>query len=158
VLRVVVLAELPRTRETLLLRLLGPRRLLREALADLAVLPGDAWERTLATPLLVHFRLGNNEHATSQEDDMSAEIRAWFEDYEKKLRTEASTEGRKEGIKEGIKEGERSLLLRQLHTRFGELPEASVARIEAADMPDLERWGERVLGAQTLAEVLDEPS
>ncbi|HEX7839925.1 MAG TPA: DUF4351 domain-containing protein [Kofleriaceae bacterium] len=150
VLRVVVLAELPRTRETLLLRLLGPRRLLREALADLAVLPGDAWERTLATPLLVHFRLGNNEHATRQEDDMSAEIRAWFEDYEKKLRTEAR--------KEGIKEGERSLLLRQLHARFGELPEATVTRIEAADMADLERWGDRVLGAQTLAEVLDEPS
>ena len=78
VLRVVVLAELHRTRETLLLRLLGPRRLLREALADLTVLPGDAWEKTLATPLLVHFRLGNNEHATSQEDEMSAEIRAWF--------------------------------------------------------------------------------
>lgn len=157
VLRIVVLAELPRTRETLLLRLLGPRRLLREALADLAVLPGDAWERTLATPLLVHFRLGN-EHATNQEDDMSAEIRAWFEDYEKKLRTEASTEARKEGIKEGIKEGERNSLLRILRVRFGELPAVAVARIEAADMADLERWGERVLGAQTLAEVLDEPS
>ena len=150
VLRVVVLAELHRTRETLLLRLLGPRRLLREALADLTVLPGDAWEKTLATPLLVHFRLGNNEHATSQEDDMSAEIRAWFEDYEKKLRTEAITEGRREG--------ERSLLLRQLHARFGELPEVTVARIEAADSADLERWGERVLGAQTLAEVIDDPS
>jgi hypothetical protein len=153
VLRVVVLAELPRTRETLLLRLLGPRRLLREALADLVVLPGDAWERTLATPLLVDFRLGN-EHATSQEDDMSAEIRAWFEDYEKKLCTEASTEARKEGIKEG----ERNSLLRLLRVRFGELPAVAVARIEAADMADLERWGERVLGAQTLAEVLDDPS
>ena len=108
-------------------------------------LPGDAWEKTLATPLLVHFRLGN-EHATNQEDDMSAEIRAWFEDYEKKLRTEAS------------KEGERRLLLRQLHARFGELPEATVARIEAADIADLERWGERVLGAQTLAEVIDDRS
>ncbi|HEX3474678.1 MAG TPA: DUF4351 domain-containing protein [Kofleriaceae bacterium] len=189
VLRVVVLAELPRTRETLLLRLLGAGRLLREALADLAALPDDAWEKTIATPLLVHFQL-RNEHATDQEDDMSAEIRAWFEDYQQKLRTEAITEGRKEGvtegrkegvtegrkegikegitegrkegikegIREGIREGERSLLLRQLHARFGELPEAAVARIEAADMADLERWGERVLGAQTLDEVLDEPS
>jgi len=157
VLRVVVLAELPRTRETLLLRLLGAGRLLREALADLMALPGDAWEKTLTTPLLVHFRLGN-EHGTNQEDDMSAEIRAWFEAYEKNLRTEASTEGRKEGVKEGVKKGERILLLRQLHARFGELPEATVARIEAADSADLERWGERVLGAETLAEVLDNPS
>ena len=50
------------------------------------------------------------------------------------------------------------MLLRQLHARFGELPEVTVARIEAADSADLERWGERVLGAQTLAEVIDDPS
>ena len=77
---------------------------------------------------------------------MGAEIQAWFEDYQQKLRNE------------GRNEGGRSLLLRQLHARFGELPAATVARIEAADMADLERWGERVLGARTLAEVLDGPS
>ena len=149
VLRVIVLAELPRTRETLLLRLLGAKRLLREALADLAALPDDAWEKTIATPLLVHFRLGD-EHATNQENDVSAEIQAWFEDYQQKLRNEAIKEGRNEGV--------RDVLLRQLRVRFGELPAATVARIEAADMADLERWSERVLGAQTLAEVLDDPS
>jgi hypothetical protein len=150
VLRVVVLAELPRTRETLLLRLLGAKRLLREALADLAALPDDAWEKTIATPLLVHFRLANTEHATNQENDVSAEIQAWFEDYQQKLRNEA--------IKEGRQEEARRLLLRQLRVRFGELPAATVARIEAADLADLERWSERVLGAQTLAEVLGDPS
>jgi hypothetical protein len=166
VLRVVVLSELPQTRETLLLRLLGAGRLLREALADLAALPDDAWEKSIATPLLVHFRLGSNEQATNEEDDVSAEIRAWFEDYQQKLRNEAIREGRNEGIREGRnegiregrKEGECSLLLRLLRARFGELPAATVARIEAADMADLERWGERVLGAQTLAEVFAEPS
>ncbi|HEX8115203.1 MAG TPA: DUF4351 domain-containing protein [Kofleriaceae bacterium] len=118
--------------------------------------------RRLAAPLLVHFKLGTGDHATDPEDDMSAEIRAWFEDYKQKLRAEANTEGReegrKEGIKNGIKEGHRTLLLRLLHARFGELPEAVVARIEAADIADLERWGVRVLGAQTLDEVLDDPS
>lgn len=156
VLRVVVLAELPRTRETLLLRLLGTRRLLHEAIADLTALPDDAWEKTLAAPLLVHFKLGAGGPATDPEDDMSAEIRAWFEDYKQKLRAEASTEGREEGRKDGLKEGERSMLLRLLHARFGELPEAAVARIEAADIADLERWGVRVLGAQTLADVLED--
>jgi hypothetical protein len=37
-------------------------------------------------------------------------------------------------------------------------PAATVARIEAADLADLERWSERVLDAQTLAEVLGDPS
>ena len=148
-LRVIVLAELPRTRETLLLRLLGEGRLLREALADLATLPDDAWEKAIATPLLVHLRLGD-EHETNQENDVSAEIQAWFEDYQQKLRNEA--------IKEGRNEGARSLLVRLLRVRFGELPAATVARIEAADMADLERWSERALGAQTLVEVLGDPS
>jgi hypothetical protein len=156
VLRVVVLAELPRTRETLVLRMLGAKRLLQEALADLAALPDDAWEKTLAAPLLLHFKLGTGDPATDPEDDMSAEIQAWFQDYKQKLRAEANTEGREEGRKNGIKEGHRTLLLRLLHARFGKLPEAAVARIEAADIADLERWGVRVLGAGTLADVLDD--
>jgi hypothetical protein len=78
---------------------------------------------------------------------VSAEIQAWFEDYQRKLRSEGRNEGRKEG--------ERSLLLRQLRSRFGELTAADVARIEAADIAEIERWGERVLRARTVAEVLD---
>jgi hypothetical protein len=153
--RVVVLAELPRTRETLLLRLLGAGRLLREALTDLAALSDDAWEKSIATPLLVHFRLGiKDPPASEEEDDVSAEIRAWFEEYQQKLRAEE----RKEGRKEGREEGERHLLLRQLRARFGELPAATVARVEAAEVAKIEQWGERVLGASTLAEVLDELS
>ncbi|WP_441285719.1 DUF4351 domain-containing protein [Sorangium sp. KYC3313] len=120
--------------------------MLREALADLAAMPEDAWERSVATPLLVHFQLGLDEQATSEEDDVSAEIRAWFEDYQQKLRNE------------GLKEGGRNLLLRQLRARFGELPAAVVARVDAADVAELERWGERVLGARTLDEVLGAPS
>ncbi|HSN98273.1 MAG TPA: DUF4351 domain-containing protein, partial [Candidatus Nanopelagicales bacterium] len=158
VMRVVVVAELPRTRETLLLRLLGAGRVLREALAELTALPADAWEKSTVTPLLVHFRLESSEPPTNEEDDVSAEIRAWFEQYQQKLRSEARDEGIKEGIKEGRHEGERSLLLRQLRARFGELPAAVVARVEAAGVDEIERWGERVLGAQSLGEVLDEPS
>jgi predicted transposase YdaD len=88
---------------------------------------------------------------------VSAEIRAWFEDYERKLRAEERKEGRKEGRNEGRKEGERNLLLKLLRVRFGELPASAVARIDAAEVAEIERWGERVLGAQTLAEVLDGP-
>ena len=139
-LRVVVLAELPATPETLLLRLLGRGRVFSQALAELAELPGDAWERSVATPLLVHFQLGSHEHPRHEEADVSAEIQAWFEDYQRKLR----------------KEGECSVLLRQLRSRFGELSEVDVARIEAADSAELERWSERILRARTLAEVFDD--
>ncbi|WP_437955159.1 DUF4351 domain-containing protein [Sorangium sp. So ce119] len=58
----------------------------------------------------------------------------------------------------GRQEGERAILLRLLRARFGELPDAAVARVEGAETAALERWAERVLSAKTLAEVLDEPS
>lgn len=62
------------------------------------------------------------------------------------------------GRQEGRQEGERAILLRQLRARFGELPDAAVARVEGAESAALERWAERVLSAKTLAEALDEPS
>jgi hypothetical protein len=50
------------------------------------------------------------------------------------------------------------MLLREFHARFGELPATAVVRVEGAEVAVLERQGERVLCAKTLAEVLDEPS
>jgi hypothetical protein len=156
-LRVVVLAELPRTRETLLLRLLGKGKQLQAALADLAELPEDARERGIVMPLLVHFQLAASESPPAEEDDVSAEIRAWFEDYQRKLRSQILQEGRSQILQEGRNEGERSLLLRLLRARFGELPAAAIARVEAAEPAELERWGERMFDAATLDEVLAEP-
>lgn len=56
-LRLVVISELPRTPETLLLRLLGAGATLRAAIADLAALPPGAWERMVIGPLIIQFRL-----------------------------------------------------------------------------------------------------
>ncbi|WP_437662461.1 hypothetical protein [Sorangium sp. So ce1182] len=152
VMRVVVLAELPRTRATLLLRLLGSGRLLREALADLAALPDDAWEKSIAKPLLVHFRLGVQEPTNDEEDEVSAEIRAWFEDYERKLRAEERKEGRNEGRAE---EAARAVLT-ALRVRGITVPDAARERILAEKEPEtLERWHERAIVAASLAEVLD---
>lgn len=39
---------------------MGARRVLREALQDLMALPEDAWERSVALPLLVHFGYETN--------------------------------------------------------------------------------------------------
>jgi hypothetical protein len=148
--RVVVLGELPRTRDTLLLRLLGPGRLLREALADLTALPADAWERSVVTPLLLHFGIASKAPAADEEDDVSEEIKAWYEDYERKqetLRTEAEAKG------------EARALLAALRVRGIPVPEAARERIMAEKDPErLERWVERAVVASSLADVLDEPS
>ncbi|AUX28069.1 MULTISPECIES: hypothetical protein [Sorangium] len=150
--RVVVLAELPRTRATLMLRLLGSGRVLREALADLTALPDDAWEKSIATPLLIHFRLGTQEPAIDEEDEVSAEIRAWVKEYEQKLRAEARTEGLNEGR---AAEAARAVLT-ALRVRGIAVPDVARERILAEKDPEmLERWHERAVVAASLAEVLD---
>lgn len=66
-----------------------------------------------------------------------------------RLRSEGRNEGRKEGLEEG--------LLKLLRARFGDVPEAAVARIQAASIAQLDAWLDRILTAATLDDVLVQP-
>jgi len=142
---VVVTDELLETRETLLLRLMGGKKVRDKAIAELMALPTNACERNIAAPLLVHFRFDLGLSATKDGEPMSAAIRAWFEEYKDELRQEAFDKGRVEG--------ERAILLRQLRLRFGEVPPKWKAYVDVVGSPVLERWSERILSAQTLDDV-----
>jgi uncharacterized protein len=63
-------------------------------------------------------------------------------------------EGEAKGRREGLLRGRREILLKLLRARFGELPEATVARVNAAELGQLDTWAERVLSAQTLADAI----
>jgi hypothetical protein len=65
-------------------------------------------------------------------------------------------EGKDQGRAEGVVRGQAQLLLRQLELRFGPVPEAYRARIDQADADTLLAWGERVVTAHSLADVLGE--
>jgi predicted transposase YdaD len=76
-------------------------------------------------------------------------------------RNEGREEGREAGLEEGreagLEEGRRKLrevLKRQIAKRFGEIPAAMTARIDAAREDELERWSERVVDAASLDAVL----
>jgi len=58
------------------------------------------------------------------------------------------------GRRDGERKGECRMLLKQLRLRFGELPATVVARIEAAEVPELDAWAERILAASRLEDVL----
>lgn len=60
-------------------------------------------------------------------------------------------------IERGRQQGQRELLLTQLTTRFGALPQGALTRVSAAGPSEIKRWAERVLTAPTLADVLDTP-
>jgi len=80
---IIVIGELPKTRDTLLLRLLGRGRVRREALRGLCRLPFDAWEIQLAHPWLVRlgFDVRIDQQVTSEDREMVMDIHAWYKDF-----------------------------------------------------------------------------
>jgi hypothetical protein len=62
--------------------------------------------------------------------------------------------GEQRGKREGERSAEQRMLLKLLRQRFGELPAVAVARIEAAEVPELEVWTGHVLTAARLEDVI----
>ncbi len=85
---------------------------------------------------------------------MNAEIRAWYEDYQKnqeKLLNESRSEGRAEEAARAV--------LTALRVRSLPVTEAVRERILAEKDPErLERWLERAIVAASVHEVLADPS
>ena len=163
--RLVVVNELPVTRDTLLVRLFGAGAVLKAAIAELQALPVEAPERRLALPVLLRFRLTvPNDPAQQTSDDQ--EFLMNTQDIVETWRQEAIEEGVKQGLEQGLEEGvkqgleqglerERKLLLRLLRRRFGdEVDGETERRIAAARAEQIEVWAERVLSAATLDELL----
>ncbi len=61
------------------------------------------------------------------------------------------------GEKKGRQEGEAALLRRLLVRRFGALPAWAEECLAQASLEQLETWGDRMLDAATLAEMLGHP-
>src|SRR5690606_19872689 len=60
------------------------------------------------------------------------------------------------GLQQGLQQGRVDLLEKQLVLKFGQLPAEVRARVEAADIEQLDRYAARILTATTLEEVFTE--
>jgi flagellar biosynthesis/type III secretory pathway protein FliH len=61
--------------------------------------------------------------------------------------------GREQGREQGRELGRREMLLDLLRERYGALPDAAVARVNAASLEELQGWSKRVLSAPSLDDV-----
>ena len=143
---IVVISELPRSRDTLLLRLLGRRRVLRDALAELRTEP-DLWP--ILKPVLARwsFQLGVLAHRTPEEEALLMQTHDLFE--------EALSQAELRGHTRGQLNGERSVIRRQLEAKFGELPGPVLRKLEAADERECERLAIAFVTARTLEDIFD---
>ncbi|WP_437683534.1 hypothetical protein [Sorangium sp. So ce131] len=146
--QIVVIAELPRVRSTVLLRLLGSARVRRAALRDLASLPEDAWERRVALPWLVRLSFEVPEDLLpalpAEERDLIVETREWFEQFTARRINEAV----KEAIKEAEERGELQMTARLCAMRLGRL----LTEVEHAALAErLDRLGQDRVGEVVLS-------
>jgi hypothetical protein len=162
--RLVVVNELPVTRDTLLLRLLGAGSVLKQAIAELKSLDVEAPERTLALPILLRLRLEVPADPAKQTRDdqeflMNTQdiVETWRREAIQEGRQEGVQQGRQEGVQQGRQEGVASSLIDLYEVRFGAMPEDLRAVIEDThDEATLRAWvklaGTR--GADEVAEAI----
>ena len=160
-LHIVVLSELPSTRETLLLRLLGSGRTLRAAIADLVALPEGAWERTIAEPWLVRLRFEvptDPSTRSIEEEELIVEIQKWYEELKQGIRQEGKQEGKLEGTQEARVATHARLFTKRLGRPLSDAEHAILA--ERLDRLGEDRIGDLVLthDGEALAAWLADPT
>lgn len=128
----VVLRDLPATRDTLPLRLLGTRATFYRAVTELHALPPEDWEQQALTHLLLAFRREISQDLEEDEMSYAEEIQAIYDEWDRRVRQQAEQRGREEGREQGL----RRALLRSYQTRFGTMPEPLRAAIETTEDED----------------------
>ncbi len=63
---------------------------------------------------------------------------------------------REEGVQQGVQQGQAGLLIQLLKHRFGPLPDEITQRLEHATAEAIEAWADRILDADSLAQVFDD--
>ena len=85
------------------------------------------------------------------------ELELQLREHERQLHQQAMVVARREGLREGLQEGAtrkaRLNLTKVLKLKFGELPPEVPARIQDASEPELDRWLEQTITAETLDSV-----
>ncbi|WP_437784470.1 hypothetical protein [Sorangium sp. So ce1097] len=136
-----MLGELPRERSTLLIRLMGGGRVLREAVEDFRRLPQDAPERAIGLGPLLRFRAAVAEvgPATPEEEEIVMTTQELVEQF----------------IEQGRTQGMARATITLYEARFGPMPSTLRSAVEAMrDLAMLEKW-HLLAGTGTREEVHD---
>lgn len=73
-----------------------------------------------------------------------------FEEWKERQRLVGVAQGVEKGVEQGRLDGERTLVMRQIQHRFGDVPAALGLRLQGASQAELEDLADRVLDATSL--------
>ena len=98
---IVITSELPRERDTLLLRLMGAGPCLLEAPVELAALPEEAREHAIALPVLSRCFVDiptDPAKRTIEEEEFMTDTQEFYENWKREQIAQGRVEGRAEGL------------------------------------------------------------
>lgn len=144
---VVALHQLPVTEETLWLRLMARGKVQRQAISELLALPANhpMWQNTIEQLAVLRINLNVVQNLNKDERALAMNLSPVYEKWRQETLQEGRQEGRQEGMQLGLYQGERSLVLRLLSRRIGDLSPDVISRVEALSLPNLEMLGEALL-------------
>jgi hypothetical protein len=162
----VAMNQLPSTEDTLWLRLLGKGRTQQRAIAEVLAFPLDDPRRWHVLQLLVTWKISLEiSGLVEQEEDAMVQLSQAYLEWEQRTEQRGIEQGIERGIEQGIErgieqgiergieQGERSLILRLLTRKFGELPDSLQSPMDRLTLSQLENLGEALLDFATLTDL-----
>ena len=143
---IVVIHQLPQTQETLWLRLLGRGTVQKRAIDELAALPLNQPYVKITLELLYNLQKNLKINQSSQTEDQELIMRlAPLYQQDREL-------AKQEGLKEGL-EKEKSLIIRQLNRRIGEIDSLLIQKVQQLSVEKLEELGEALLDFTSITDL-----
>lgn len=115
---IVAIHQLPKTPETLWLRLLGKGQVQQQAVEEVLALPETDFRRLRALDLLMSWRITIEVETLDQEE---RDVYMALSEAYLQWKEQTKQEGRQQGRQEGRQEGRREIIETLLRSRFGEL-------------------------------------
>lgn len=136
---IVAIHQLPRTQETLWLRILGRGTVQKQAIDELEALSSNHPFRRATLELLYNLRQNLQVNQNSEEDDRELIMRLkplYQQDRE-----------------QAVQQGEQRLIIRQLNRSLGEIDSSTIERVQGLSIEQLEALGEALLDFSAIADL-----
>jgi Domain of unknown function (DUF4351) len=140
---IVAIHQLPRTTETLWLRVLGRGNVQKQAIDGLEALPADNPFQTATLQLLYNLQqnLAMNQNIEEDDKELIMRLAPLYE------------QDRERAKLEGKQEGEQNLVIRQLNRRLGNIDSSLIEQVQGLSIEQLEILGEALLDFSEISDL-----
>lgn len=142
---IVAIHQLPKTSETLWLRLLGRGRVQEQAMLELQQLsPSNPFQQaTLKLVYNLRENLRANQNLEEEDRELIVRLQPLYQ------------QDRERAIQEGNLQGEQRLVMRLLNRRIGEIDSSLIEQVQGLSIEQLESLGEALLDFSEVADLED---